>query len=761
MKQQLVIVESPAKAKTIEKYLGKDFKVLSSFGHVRDLPKKGLNIDVADNFKPTYAISPDKTKVIKELKSAVANSSEVWLASDEDREGEAIAWHLATALKLDIKTTKRIVFHEITKTALEKALEHPRTIDINLVNAQQARRILDRLVGYELSPVLWKKIRTGLSAGRVQSVSVRLIVEREREIKAFESETFYKLAATFKGKNGEVIANLDKNIDTEQITKEFLESLKTSDFKVSSISKKPGKRNSSPPFTTSTLQQEASRKFGFSPRQTMSVAQRLYEGGHITYMRTDSTTLSSLALNMANEYIIKNFGKEYSSQTQYKTKDDSAQEAHEAIRPTDFNTVTISGEDQQVKLYKLIWERALASQMAPAQVERTELKISISNSKNYFMAKGEILIFPGYYKVYGTIKDDTILPPIEEGEVLNLEDCTATESFSKPPARYSEATLVRKLEELGIGRPSTYAPTVSTIQTREYVEKVDVEGKPKTLQIYKLKNGAITEDQEQIITGADKNKLVPTAVADITTDFLTKYFAEVLDYKFTAKVEDDFDKIADGKEDWAKMLGKFYSNFHPLVEKSGAATREEVSKAKHLGKDPKTGQPIIARFGRYGLMLQRGETESEDKPDFAPFPKGYELDTIDLPAALKLFGLPRTVGKTIDGDDIIANIGRFGPYIKVKTTFVSIKDVDPFKITLEEALELYNDKLEQIANKYIAEFKSGIKIANGPYGPYITDGKKNARIAKDVDPKTLTEKDAIEILKKAPAKKKFKRNKKK
>jgi DNA topoisomerase-1 len=761
MKQQLVIVESPAKAKTIEKFLGKDFKVLSSFGHVRDLPKKGLNIDVADNFKPTYAVSPDKTKVIRELKSAVANSSEVWLASDEDREGEAIAWHLANALKLDINKTKRIVFHEITKTALEKALQHPRTIDINLVNAQQARRILDRLVGYELSPVLWKKIRTGLSAGRVQSVSVRLIVEREREIKDFESASYYKVSASFKGENGEVLANLDKNIDSLEDAKKFLESLNDSTFIVSSVSKKPGKRNSSPPFTTSTLQQEASRKFGYSPRQTMSLAQRLYESGHITYMRTDSTTLSSLALDMANNYIVSNFGKEYSNQTQYKTKNDSAQEAHEAIRPTDFNNESISGEEQQKKLYKLIWERALASQMAPAQVERTELKIGISNSKNYFLAKGEVLIFPGFYKVYGNIKDDTILPPIKEGEKLDLLESTANEAFSKPPARYSEASLVKKLEELGIGRPSTYAPTVSTIQTRGYVEKVDVEGKPKILKVLKLSNKKVSEEEEQVITGADKNKLVPTSVADVTTDFLTKYFADVLDYKFTAKVEDSFDKIADGKEDWVKMLDKFYSGFHPLVEKSGAATREEVSKAKHLGDDPKSGKPIIARFGRYGLMLQRGETESEEKPDFAPFPEGYTLDNIDLDAALIMFSLPRVVGKAKDGEEITANIGRFGPYIKVKSTFVSIKDNDPFKITLEEAQELYNQKLEQIANKYIAEFKSGIKIANGPYGPYITDGKKNARISKDTDPKTLTEKEAAAILKNAPAKKKFKRKTKK
>jgi len=761
MKQQLVIVESPAKARTIEKYLGKDFKVLSSFGHVRDLPKKGLNIDIENNFKPTYAISPDKTKVIKELKSAVANASEVWLASDEDREGEAIAWHLATALKLDIKTTKRIVFHEITKTALEKALEHPRTINVNLVNAQQARRILDRLVGYELSPVLWKKVRTGLSAGRVQSVSVRIIVEREREIKAFESTSSYKLVANFEGKNGEVLANLDKTIESDKLTKDFLNSLIDAKFIVSSVSKKPGKRSSSPPFTTSTLQQEASRKFGFSPRQTMGVAQKLYEAGHITYMRTDSTTLSKLALDMSNSYILKNFGKEYTNETQYKTKDSSAQEAHEAIRPTNFDVDSISGENQQEKLYRLIWERALASQMAPAKVERTELKIKISNSKNIFLAKGEVLIFPGFYKVYGNIKDDTILPPIEEGEELKLNDTTATETFSKPPARYSEATLVRKLEELGIGRPSTYAPTVSTIQTRGYVEKVDVEGKPKTLQIYKLKSDKINEEQEQVITGADKNKLIPTAVADITTDFLKKYFKDILDYKFTAKVEDDFDKIAEGHENWEKMIDTFYKDFHPLVKKSEEATREEVSKAKQLGKDPKTGQPIIARFGRYGLMLQRGETESEDKPDFAPFPDGYDLDTVDLAAALIMFSLPRTVGKTDKDEEIIANIGRFGPYIKINNTFISIKGIDPFKITLDEAKELYAAKLEQIANKYITEFKNGVKIANGPYGPYITDGKKNARIAKDIDPKTITEKQATEILKKAPAKKKFKRNKKK
>ena len=761
MKQQLVIVESPAKAKTIEKYLGKDFRVLSSFGHIRDLPKKGLNIDIENGFKPTYAVSPDKTKVIRELKAAVAKSSEVWLASDEDREGEAIAWHLAKALDLDVKTTKRIVFHEITKTALERALEHPRTIDLNLVDAQQARRILDRLVGYELSPVLWKKIRTGLSAGRVQSVSVRLIVEREREIKAFEAQSFYKLVATFKGKNGEVTAQLDKTIDTIDKVKSFFDELKESEFVVSSIDQKPGKRSPSAPFTTSTLQQEASRKFGFSPRQTMSVAQRLYESGHITYMRTDSTTLSSLAIDMANQYILKNFGKEYANSVQYKTKDQAAQEAHEAIRPTDFNTEAISGENQQIKLYKLIWERALASQMAPAQIEKTELKINISKSSRYFSTKGEVLKFPGFYKVYGSVKDDTILPPIEKGENLDIVESIATESFSKPGARYSEATLVRKLEELGIGRPSTYAPTVSTIQSRGYIEKVDVEGKEKTINILTLKNNKTEENQETIISGADKNKLVPTSVADVTTDFLTKYFKEVLDYKFTAKVEDDFDKIADGKEDWQVMIEKFYKNFHPLVEQSGSATREEVSKAKHLGDDPKTKQPIIARFGRYGLMLQRGETESETKPDFAPFPEGYTLDDIDLAAALIMFSLPRTVGKTKEGEDIIANIGRFGPYIKINSTFVSIKEYDPFKITLAESLALYDEKLQQIADKYFAEFKSGVKIVNGPYGPYITDGKKNARIDKDADPKKITEKEATEILKKAPAKRKFKRNKKK
>ena len=761
MKQNLVIVESPAKAKTIEKYLGKEYKVLSSFGHVRDLPKKGLNIDVTNKFKPTYAVSPDKTKVIKELKAAVANASDIYLASDEDREGEAISWHLAQALKLDVKTTKRIVFHEITKSALEHAIKNPRTIDINLVDAQQARRILDRLVGYELSPVLWKKVRTGLSAGRVQSVSVRIIVEREREIKDFEAKSFYKVTAELKNKNGEISATLDKNLDSKADVINLFNKLKDSQLIVSSIDKKPGKRSPGAPFTTSTLQQEASRKFGFSPRQTMSVAQRLYEGGHITYMRTDSTTLSSLAIEMANKYILDNFGKDYAHSVQYKTKDNAAQEAHEAIRPTDFFKTFISGENQEVKLYKLIWERALASQMAPAQIEKTELKIKIPGSTNYFLAKGEILVFPGFFKVYGSTKDDVILPPIANGESLDLVKALATESFSKPPARYSEASLVRKLEELGIGRPSTYAPTVSTIQSRGYVEKVDIEGKNKEINLLTLTGNNIEESIESIVTGSDSNKLVPTPVADITTDFLKKYFKDILDYRFTAKVEDDFDKIADGKEDWQTMLDKFYKDFHPLVEKSESATREEVSKAKHLGPDPKTQKPIIARFGRYGLMLQRGETESEDKPDFAPFPEGFTLDDITLEAALKMFALPRIVGKTDDGEDIIANIGRFGPYIKIKSTFVSIKDKDPFKITLEEAKVIYGEKLEQIANKYIVEFPSGVKIANGPYGPYITDGKKNARIDKDTDPKTIKEKQAIELLKKAPAKKKFKRKKKK
>lgn len=759
MSKNLVIVESPAKAKTIEKYLGKDYTVKSSFGHIRDLPKKGLNIDIEHDFAPTYEINADKKKVVAELRKAAKEATDVWLASDEDREGEAIAWHLTQALKLDPKKTKRIVFHEITKSAIENAIKTPRVVDLKLVDAQQARRVLDRLVGYELSPVLWKKVRTGLSAGRVQSVAVRLITEREREIRDFTAESTYKVIAIFTVDGQELKAELATKLATKDDARTFLEAAASALFSVVDIATKPGTRSPGAPFTTSTLQQEAARRLGFSVKQTMTLAQRLYEEGKITYMRTDSTTLSGFAIKAAEEHIKKEYGDNYHQVRQYKTKNESAQEAHEAIRPTDFNTLAAGADAQQKKLYQLIWQRALASQMASAQTEKTEVTISISTRDEKLIAKGEVLKFDGFMKVYGGIKDDTLLPPVEKGQQLDLATMTATETFSRPPARYSEAALVKKLEELGIGRPSTYAPTISTIQARDYIEKKDLEGKERTVQTLTLiaGAGAVAEEENTEITGADRNKLMPTALAEITTDFLVKHFPSIVDYDFTATVEDEFDKVAEGKETWNKMIGEFYKDFRPLIDAAGGISRAEVSQARELGIDPKTKLPILARFGRYGPMLQRGSTESEDKPTFAPMPAGVGLEEVTLEQALEMFKLPRLVGKTDSGEEIKANIGRFGPYIQVGKLFVSIKPLDPFSITLDEALHLYKEKLEKEANKYIQEFDSGIKVVNGPYGPYITDGKKNAKIPKDVEPKDLTEEQCKKLLEEAPARKKITR----
>lgn len=752
MIKNLVIVESPAKAKTIEKYLGKEFTVKSSFGHVRDLPKKGLNIDIDHNFEPTYEISPDKKKVINELKKA-AIEREVWLATDEDREGEAIAWHLAQALKLDLKKTKRIAFHEITRPALEEAVKNPRTIDVNLVDAQQARRVLDRLVGYELSPVLWKKVRTGLSAGRVQSVAVRLIVERERKIKNFEPGSSFKVNAVFNAKTKELPAELKEKLDDEESALKFLEACKGADFTVVDVAKKPGTRSPSPPFTTSSLQQEASRKLGFGVRQTMTLAQRLYEDGQITYMRTDSTNLSQTALQAAGNYIQKEFGDKYHNQRQYVTKTAGAQEAHEAIRPTDFSTLEAGADVQQKKLYKLIWQRALASQMAPATFDRTEVSIGISTREEIFLAKGEVLIFDGFMKVYGGTKDDVILPDVKVGDLLKLEEILATETYSRPPARYSEASLVKKLEELGIGRPSTYAPTISTIQTRGYIEKADLNGEERTVRLLHLKDNKITNEEKTETYGADQNKLLPTPIADMTTDFLVKYFDEILDYDFTANVELDFDRVEEGKQSWPDMIKNFYKGFHPLVEKSESASRQEAAQARELGIDPSSGKPVFARFGRYGPMLQIGEAEDTEKPRFAPLPADTRMETVTLEQALEMFKLPRVVGKTDEGEEITADIGRFGPYIKVGKTFVSIKDYDPFSITEKDAKKLYAEKLKKDKAKNIKEFSGKLKILNGPYGPYVTDGKKNASIPDDKDPQKLTEEEAKKILAEAPAKK--------
>ncbi len=759
MKKQLVIVESPAKAKTIEKYLGSSYDVQSSFGHIRDLPKKNLSIDVEHNFEPTYQISADKTKIVNNLKK-FAKGADVWLASDEDREGEAIAWHLCEALKLDPKTTKRIVFHEITKSAITHAIKNPRTIDINLVNAQQARRILDRLVGYELSPVLWKKVRPGLSAGRVQSVAVRLIVEREREINKHEVADSYKVTAEFVDKDIELPAELSTKFDSDSKAKKFLEDCVDAKFNVDKIDKKPGKRSPGAPFITSSLQQEAARRLGYSVKQTMTLAQRLYESGHITYMRTDSTLLSSQALSDAKNYITSQFGANYHKEHQYKTKQSSAQEAHEAIRPTSFSKTTISEDEGQNKLYKLIWNRTVASQMSDAELSRTDIIIKISNRSEHFLAKGEIVNFDGFMKVYGRKGEDVILPEMTVGQILDARHIMARQTFSKPGARYSEATLVRKLEELGIGRPSTYAPTISTIQTRGYVEKSDLEAKQREVKLLKLEKKIIEEITETENYGADRAKLLPTPLADVTTDFLTKNFASIVDYDFTANAEKDFDKIADGDEKWVEMIKKFYGGFHELVEKSESISREESTQTKHLGVDPKTNKPILARYGRYGPMLQMGEATDEEKPTFASLPANTTLETVKLEDALEMFKLPRIVGKTKEGEEILANIGRFGPYVKIGKVFVSIKKMDPLKITESEALALYSEKKKEIDNKYIKQFDSGIKIANGPYGPYITNGKRNVKITDEKDAEKITEAEAKKMLAEAPRRKAPPRRKK-
>jgi DNA topoisomerase-1 len=759
MSKNLVIVESPAKARTIAKFLGKDYEVKSSFGHIRDLPKKGLSVDVDNHFAPQYEISPDKKKVVSDLKKA-AKDAEVWLASDEDREGEAIAWHLTQAMKLDPTITKRIVFHEITKSAIEQAIKNPRTVDLHLVDSYQARRVLDRLVGYEISPVLWRKVRPGLSAGRVQSVSVRLIVEREREIHAFQAVSSFKVSAIFKVEDSELRAELTEKLPLLEDARAFLESVRGAIFTIASIDKKPGTRNPSAPFTTSTLQQEAARRLSYSVRQTMTLAQHLYENGYITYMRTDSTTLSGLAINAAEQYITETFGANYHTRRQYKTKNESAQEAHEAIRPTDFAKIDLGNDSQEKKLYQLIWQRALASQMAPAQLARTEISIAISTRSEQLQAKGEILRFDGFLKVYGGGKADTLLPPLSIDQTLPLDAMTTLESFSRPPARYSEASLVKKLEELGIGRPSTYASTISTVQTRGYVEKTNFEGTERTLRQLTLTENMVTEDATSELTGADTNKLIPTSVAEVTTDFLAKYFPSIVDYDFTANTEAQLDHIADGKEEWEKMIGTFYKHFHPLVSEANDASRKEVSQARLVGNDPGSKLPIYARFGRFGPVLQRGEVESDDKPNFAPLPVGAKIETVTLEQALEMFKLPRTIGKTTDGQDIKANIGRFGPYVQIGKTYVSIKPHDPHTITESDALELYQKKLEKDANRIIATFAKGLQILNGPYGPYISDGKKNARISKDTDASKLTQADAIKMLAAAPTKKsRFRRRK--
>ncbi|HET9722020.1 MAG TPA: type I DNA topoisomerase [Candidatus Saccharimonadales bacterium] len=754
MAKNLVIVESPAKAKTIGGILGSDFQIKSSYGHIRDLPKKNIGVDIANKFKPQYEISPDKQKVADELKRA-AKGKTVWLASDEDREGEAIAWHITNVLSLNPKTTKRIVFHEITKPAIEAAIQKPRTINMKLVDSQQARRILDRLVGYELSPILWKKIRTGLSAGRVQSVAVRLIVEREREIKEHQTKSAFKVSAVFDTSGKELIAELSEKLKSDQEATEFLQDIKPAKFEIVRVEQKPGSRSPSPPFTTSTLQQEASRRLGFSVRQTMVLAQRLYEAGKITYMRTDSTNLSPLAIDAVKKFITKEYGEKYAHIRQYRTKTAGAQEAHEAIRPSDMTQRNAGADAAQKKLYGLIWQRAVASQMAPAAIQRTEIEIAPSTRQEHFLATGEVLTFDGFLKVYGGGKEDQILPAVEEGQLLKLISATATETFSRPAARYSEASLVRKLEELGIGRPSTYAPTIGTIQDRGYIEKGDVEGKTRPAKEITLSSGELYQKTNEVIVGADRNKLLPTHLADVVTDFLMKYFANIVDYDFTAKAEEEFDNIADGNVDWTETLERFYKHFHPLIKNSEKADRADAAQARELGKDPNTGQPVVVRYGRYGPVLQLGQAgedaPKDAKPVFAPLPEGSTIDDITLEQALPMFKLPRAVGAMKDGEDIVADIGRFGPYVRTGKIYVSIKGQDPMRITEIEARQLLEDKIEADKKKLIADFGK-IKILRGPYGPYVTDGKTNARIPKNVKPESLTEPAAAKLLSEAPAK---------
>jgi len=758
MPKNLVIVESPAKAKTIEKYLGSDFQVLSSVGHIRSIAKKTKTgtppIDVANNFATTYEVDPDKKKTITELKKAAKTADTIWLATDEDREGEAIAWHLCEVLGLDPLTTKRIVFHEITKTAIEAALQEPRNVDMQIVAAQQARQILDRLVGFELSPVVWQKVPGGKSAGRVQSPAVRLLVEREREIQKFEGSFTFKVTAEFMNDGELVKAELPGRFDTEEEAQAFLDSLKNATFTVSNVTKSPGTRTPGAPFTTSTLQQEANSKLGFGARATMSSAQKLYQEGKITYMRTDSVNLSGQAIAAAKDFITSEYGPEYSTVRQFKTKNASAQEAHEAIRPTDMAATKGSSNDYDQRLYDLIRNRALASQMAPAKLEKTVVTINISTGTQVFEAKGEVIVFAGFLKVYGAgKKDPDILPAMESGDELTLQSALAKQTFARPPARFTEGALVKKLEELGIGRPSTYATIINTIQARDYVVKGEAEGTPR--DVITLTVQPAHDVEREIVkekTGSDKGKLVPTGVGEMISDFLTDHFEQVVDYGFTADVEQDFDKIAAGALARNVMLEKFYTPFHKLIENSGGIDRSAVAQATQIGVHPKTGKPISARFGRFGPMLQLGDPENkEEKLQFAPMPAGARIDTVTLEQALKAFELPRLVGQTEDGLDIKANVGRFGPYIQVDKLFVSIKPIDPHDITLDEARELYAAKLKSEAEKNINDFGDGIKVLNGRYGPYITDGKKNAKIPKDQKPEEITHDEAKQMLEDAPA----------
>ena len=764
MQKNLVIVESPAKAKTLEKFLGKDYKVLSSYGHIRDLKKKAFSIDL-DDFTPKYEIPADKTELVKSLKAAAKAAETVWLASDEDREGEAISWHLSQVLGLDIENAKRIVFHEITKTAILEAIKNPRTIDLNLVNAQQARRVLDRIVGFKLSPVLWKKLKPSLSAGRVQSVAVRLIVEREREIEAFQTESGFRVNAIFSvptadGTEVNLKADLNTKFKTQEEAQTFLESCKGQTFTIAEISKRPMRKSPAAPFTTSTLQQEAARKLGFTVAQTMMVAQRLYESGRITYMRTDSVNLSSLCLNTSREEIVKHLGERYAKTRQFSTKSKGAQEAHEAIRPTYISEHEIEGTTQERRLYELIWKRTIASQMADAETEKTTIKINISGQQYEFIATGEIVVFDGFLRVYRESFDDdsaeqeedgTLLPPVTEGQTLAFTEMTATQRYTQQPSRYNEASLVRKLEELGIGRPSTYAPTISTIQQREYVERGDKAGTERTYAVLTLsaKSGKISTKEKKEITGNEKSKLMPTDIGTVVNDFLCEYFPEILDYNFTAKVEKEFDEIAEGDKEWQSVLKDFYTKFEPMIEKTLNNHTEQKVGERTLGTDPATGKAVSVKIGRFGPVVQIGTPSDSEKPKFAQLKKGQSISTITLEEALELFKLPHTLGE-YEGLTVTVGAGRFGPYVLHDGKYVSIpKGTDPLDIDLEQAVALIEEKRKSEQEKYLKSFddQPDLEVLNGRYGPYISYKGANYRLPKSVsDPKSLTVEQCMDII---------------
>lgn len=753
MSKNLVIVESPAKAKTIQGYLGKDYTVASSFGHIRDLPKKKMAVDIDGNFLPEYEITGDKKKRVSELRKLMNKDTVVWLATDEDREGEAIAWHLREALKLSDQKTKRIVFHEITKQAIEAAVNNPRNVDQKLVDAQQARRVLDRLVGYELSPVLWRKVRPGLSAGRVQSVAVRLIVEREREIEAFKSSKSFKLTAELAQKSTSFTAQYPKDIKDESEAESLLQSLLNRKLQVLNLKQTDATRNPSPPFTTSTLQQEAARRLGFSVKQTMTLAQKLYESGAITYMRTDSLALSDQARSQAATYIKSEFGQEYHQPRTFKTKSKGAQEAHEAIRPTEASRGKSGNDERTAKLYDLIRGRFLASQMSPAKLKRTT--VEIGSESITLEAKGEVITFGGWIKAYpqSSIKDNE-LPPLKIGDEIILISAEAVETLSRQPARYSEAALVRRLEEMGIGRPSTYAPTISTIQSRGYVEKGIAPTKQYQIKKLLLSNGKISKSTDEKQVGGEKGKLLPTDTALVVTDFLVKHFPDVVDYDFTASVEEEFDAIANGERQWNSMIKEFYQDFHKTVEEAKQVSRKEASQARELGVDPTSKRPVAARYGRYGPMVQIGNSEDEEKPRFAPLPPGTTIDTVTLEQALTMFELPRSLGVDDQGTEIKANIGRYGPYVQRDRVFASVPtEEDIFSISLKRAVELIEEKENQKQRQLVAEFEDGkIQVKNGRYGPYVTNGKVNVKIPKTMNAEKISEKEARELLdKKAKA----------